>query len=191
MNNIAGVLQNLGDLPGAKAHYKRALNIFRQFFREDHPNIKLVLDNLASVNAIERYEIDLTIARQSGNKQEQENALGNLANTYLFLKKYPLAIELYKQALAIAEEIGDREGQINALGNLGNAYFFLEAYQWAIDFYEKALAVARKIDDLQRNVDILFNMSVSLAAIGKRHEAITLAEQVLNIASRLNPQLPI
>jgi tetratricopeptide (TPR) repeat protein len=49
VNNLGSVLQDLGDLAGATAHYERALAIFRQFLEEDHPNTKLVRNNLAAL----------------------------------------------------------------------------------------------------------------------------------------------
>lgn len=39
---LGSVLQDQGDLNGAKAAFERALRIFKKFLPEEHPNIKLV-----------------------------------------------------------------------------------------------------------------------------------------------------
>ncbi len=43
------VLENMGDLDGAKKNYERALGIFRQFLGEEHPNTKVVKENLEAL----------------------------------------------------------------------------------------------------------------------------------------------
>jgi hypothetical protein len=46
MNNLGSVLQDQGDLAGARAHYERALAISRQFLGKEHPTTRLVRKNL-------------------------------------------------------------------------------------------------------------------------------------------------
>jgi hypothetical protein len=46
VNNLGMVLKELGDLPGARANYERALKIFKKFLGDDHPNTRLVQRNL-------------------------------------------------------------------------------------------------------------------------------------------------
>jgi hypothetical protein len=41
------VLQDQGDLAGARAAYARALRIFERFLPPDHPHIAIVRGNLA------------------------------------------------------------------------------------------------------------------------------------------------
>jgi len=49
VNNLGGVLHDLGDLAGARACFERALNILTQFLPADHPHIKIVRGNLERV----------------------------------------------------------------------------------------------------------------------------------------------
>ena len=49
VNNLGGVLEDLGDLAGARKSYERALKIFQHFLGEDHPKTKLVRKNLESL----------------------------------------------------------------------------------------------------------------------------------------------
>jgi len=48
------VLQDLGDLAGARAAFERALRIKRKFFLDDHPSIQITLNNLAALDEEER-----------------------------------------------------------------------------------------------------------------------------------------
>jgi hypothetical protein len=50
VNNLGSVLQSLGDLPGARAAYERALKIFKKFLPEGHPHIGIVQGNLDSLS---------------------------------------------------------------------------------------------------------------------------------------------
>jgi hypothetical protein len=44
------VLQALGELPGARTAFERALKILKIFLPEGHPNIKIVQGNLESLS---------------------------------------------------------------------------------------------------------------------------------------------
>ena len=46
VNNLGGVLEDLGDLAGARKSYERALEICRSRLGEDHPKTQLVTENL-------------------------------------------------------------------------------------------------------------------------------------------------
>ena len=49
VNNLGNVLQDLGDLPGARACYERALRIDEAAYGPEHPNVATDVNNLGSV----------------------------------------------------------------------------------------------------------------------------------------------
>ena len=49
MNNLGCVLQDLGDLAGAKAHYERALAIDEAAYGPNHPEVATDVNNLGFV----------------------------------------------------------------------------------------------------------------------------------------------
>ena len=49
VNNIGGVLIELGELEEARKCYERALKIFRDKLGPDHPNTRIIADNLNSL----------------------------------------------------------------------------------------------------------------------------------------------
>ena len=46
LNNLAGVLQDLGELVQARSHYERALEIVSKRLGDEHPNTQIVRENL-------------------------------------------------------------------------------------------------------------------------------------------------
>ena len=49
VNNLGRVLQDLGDLAGARAAFERALAIDEAAFGPDHPNVAIRVNNLGMV----------------------------------------------------------------------------------------------------------------------------------------------
>ena len=49
VNNLGSVQQAIGDFQGAKEHYGRALEIFRNRMGENHPSTVTVRNNLAAL----------------------------------------------------------------------------------------------------------------------------------------------
>ena len=49
MNNLGGVLQDLGDHAGARAAFERALSTFETLLGESHPSAATVRKNLVSL----------------------------------------------------------------------------------------------------------------------------------------------
>ncbi len=102
--------------------------------------------NLGEVpKAIERYQQQLQIAREIGDRRGEGAALGNLGNAYADLGEVPKAIEYFEQRLQIAREIGDRRGEGNACWNLGLVYENSGDLQEAVELMEVTLSFERKI----------------------------------------------
>jgi hypothetical protein len=49
VNNLGNVLQDLGDLAGARAAHERALAIAKRFYDSEHPKVRLYSSNLATL----------------------------------------------------------------------------------------------------------------------------------------------
>ena len=72
MNNLGGVLWELGDLEGARGCFERALGIDEAVYGQDHPNVATGVNNLGMVfkdlgdleGARENYERALGICRR-------------------------------------------------------------------------------------------------------------------------------
>ena len=82
--------------------------------------------------AIELHEQQLAIARESGDRQGEVDALDNMGNAYAQLGEPRRAIELYDQQREIARELGDRSGEAISSWNLGLCYEDLGELERAI-----------------------------------------------------------
>jgi len=125
------------------------------------------------------------VAQQTGNRQHECNALGNIGNVYYSLGEPSKAIRYYEQVLSISHEIDDQHSVGNALGNLGPAYTALGEPRKAVDYCEQALFFARKISNQHSEGKILGNMGIAYKNLGETHKAIGCHEQNLAIACEI------
>jgi len=132
--------------------------------------------------AIDLYTQALAIARDIGNRQVEDRALGNLGLCYYRLGDYRQAIDLHTQALAIARDIGNRRIEGTDLGNLGLCHFSLGDYRQAIDLHTQALAIARDIGNRRIEGSQLGCLGACHSSLGDYRQAIDLYTQGLAIA---------
>ena len=97
--------------------------------------------------AIEFYEHDLAIARETGDRRAEGKALGNLGIGYHALGDYRRAIEFYEQDLAIARETRDRQGEGTTLWNLSLALDRIGDRAQAILRAEASLKIKQETED--------------------------------------------
>ncbi len=135
--------------------------------------------------AIAQYEQALTTAREIGQKETEEAALGGLGRANWVLGQVEQAVAYLEQALTLAREIGDRRGEGMHMRSLGRIYCDLGQMDKATGHLEEALAIAREIGD-QRG------QSQALAFLGRVHydtgqveAAITYSESALAIAREI------
>lgn len=70
--------------------------------------------------AIEFYEQNLKLARETGDARGEMAALGSLARAYAALDERDKAIECYEQALMTARQTGDARGERQTLKSLND-----------------------------------------------------------------------
>ncbi|MBL9115594.1 MAG: tetratricopeptide repeat protein [Verrucomicrobiaceae bacterium] len=128
-------------------------------------------------------------ARQTGHREAEAKALGNLGIAYRQLGEPRKAMELHEHALVIDRELEDRKGEGNALGNLGIAYADLGEPRKAIEFYEEALVIAREIGNRLGEGAVLGNLGLAHADLGEPRKAIGFYEQALVIAREIGDRL--
>ena len=132
-------------------------------------------------HAIKLHEQALTIARETGERQNEGAQLGNLGNCYATLGDTRRAIELHEQALTIDREIGNRQGESTDLGNLGLCYATLGETRRAIELHEQALTIDREIGNRRGESANLGSLGLCYATLGETRRAIELHEQALTI----------
>jgi tetratricopeptide (TPR) repeat protein len=123
----------------------------------------------------------LTIARQTGNRIEEEKALNNLGLAHAALGDVRKALEFHEQQLAIAREIGNRRGEGSSLNNLGIAYAGLGEERKAIKFYEQALVIHHETGNRNGEGNALMNLGIAHFKLGDARKAIEYHEQALSV----------
>ena len=75
--------------------------------------------------AIEFYEQNVRLSRETGDQRGEMSALSSLGRTYDALEERDKAIECYEQALKIARQIGDMRGERQLLKGLNEIQNFI------------------------------------------------------------------
>ena len=112
LGNLGGVVQNRGDLDGAEAIFRQALEINEKFGRLEGMAIKY--GNLGNVYEIrgeldraeEMYLKSLKIKEALGLKEGMANSYGNLGNVYKAREEMPAACGAWEMSAALFADIG-------------------------------------------------------------------------------------
>ena len=104
----------------------------------------------------------LQLARNSGYKRGEAEALNNIGVGYYFSSDYDKVLEYYKNTLDIYQQIGDEEG----ISKVGTLYFRIARYRKALENYEAALAIAKKSGDKKQIVQLVSNIADVYSNLG-------------------------
>ena len=95
----------------------------------------------------EYFRQHLEIARETGNRLGEGNALGNLGNAYKRLGEYGMAIVCFERHLEIARAAGDRRGEGADLANLSATVALLGNVRDALTYAAAAIQIFERIED--------------------------------------------
>jgi CHAT domain-containing protein/Tfp pilus assembly protein PilF len=175
LNNFAGALDVLGDLPEALRTYRRALSLFvasGDRGREAllHNNIGWTETNLAKwQDALQDYAEALRLARPVGDRLVEARTLDNTGVTYVKLGDPEQALAQFDQALPLWRAIGNKRGEATTLGAMANVFLALSQSDKAVQYLEQALVAWRSLGNLRGEADALFLLGRAYADL-KRFE---------------------
>ncbi len=160
-----------------------ALNLLRYLERSpavDRDHLQQLLDAtpLAGMNL---EPVDLAIAREIGDRQDEGAAPGKLGHAYFIRREPRPVIEYYQQSIVIAREIGHPLGIGFALGNLGSVYRILGQPRRAIEYYEQHLQIAREVGDRPGEGAALAGLGLAATDLEEPRRAIEVFEQALQV----------
>jgi tetratricopeptide (TPR) repeat protein len=98
--------------------------------------------------ALEIFERQVRIARDSGFRKEEGEGLQNIGNALYFRRQFPDALAAYEQRLAIERERGDDGAVAAALSGIATVRYSLAEYGEALQRYREALAIHERLDDV-------------------------------------------
>jgi tetratricopeptide (TPR) repeat protein len=141
------------------------------------------------LQAINYYQLALSIFQEIGDRRGESNSLNGLGNIYFLLGEYEKARDYEQQSLNIAREMGDRRGESKSLNYLGMLYSSLKEYEKAIDFYQQSLNIAREMGDRRGESYSLNGLGRVYFSLGEYEKVIDFYQQSLNIAREIGDRL--
>jgi tetratricopeptide (TPR) repeat protein len=205
VNNLAGLLQDQGDLAAARPLYERALAICEKALGPEHPNTAASLNNLANllraqgdlVPARPLYERALAIHEKALGPEHPDTAasLNNLASLLQVQGDLAAAGPLYERALTICEKAlgSDHPYTAVTLNNLAGLLRNQGDLAAARPLFERALAIREKTlgPDHPDTAGSLNNLAFLLQGQGDLAAARPLYERALAIYEKaLGPEHP-
>jgi DNA-binding SARP family transcriptional activator/Tfp pilus assembly protein PilF len=124
----------------------------------------------------------LAVARGSGDRAAEAQALNNLGVVHWRQGQYAQALACNQRSLAIFRELGDRRGQGASLSNLGIAAERQGRYDEALAYYRESLAIGREAGVRRAESVTLNNLGMLHERQGRYEEALAYHQQSLEIA---------
>lgn len=202
----ASLLGGMGSLYLSQGNYKeaeslnlRALKIKKEFWKKDHSEIALNLNNLAVLKQEQGLDKKAQLLFQESlemrkrllppNHPDIAQSIKNLAVTYSAQNNYKEAELLFKKALEIEENIWEKQHPriATTLSSLGLLFLDIERYEEAELYLEKSLEIRQNY--LGENHLDIANSFNNLAALYERQGRYEEAEEYYGKALKINKSL--
>ena len=194
-------LYHEGQYSQAVSLTEEALELARQVWGEEHPNIATSLNNLAvlyklqgSLAEVEPLYQEALAMRQRlfpGDYPDVAQSLNNLAGFYESQGRLDAAEPLIEEALAMTKRLfpGDHPDVADSLNNLAGLYESQGRLKAAEPLYEEALAMRKRLfpTDHRDVAGSLNNLAGLYKSQGRLSAATPLLEEVLAMTKRLFP----
>jgi tetratricopeptide (TPR) repeat protein len=123
------------------------------------------------------FERQLALARETGARAEEGNALGNLGILLKRLGRYEDARRSYEADLLVARSLGDRRGEAQTTCNLGALFAETGSPDDARARYEQALSIAGEIGDRRIEASATGNLGNVWRRLGRFADALSAYER--------------
>ncbi len=192
IHNMASLMAQQGDIPGAIDLYKQSLHI-----NDLINNVGGKASSLHCIANLKADQGDIEVAsdlyNESLNIRKSINDLKGKATTlheiaYLKAQQghFEDAFALYHQSLQIKESIKDLEGKAKTLQNIANLKVQHGDVEGAITLYKQSLKIRQSISDVRGTAETLHDIAYLAMQQGDIEGAITLYQQSLKIRKSIN-----
>ncbi|OBQ28790.1 MAG: hypothetical protein AN483_13835 [Aphanizomenon flos-aquae MDT14a] len=199
LNNLANLYYNQGKYSEAEPLYLDALEMRKQLFTGDHPDVASSLNNLAllyhnqgkysEAEPLYLDALEMTKRLFTGDHPDVASSLNNLALLYHNQGKYSEAEPLYLDALEMTKRLftSDHPNIATSLNNLAYLYHNQGRYSEAEPLYLEALEMRKRlfIGDHSDVATSLNNLAGLYKSQGKYSEAEPLYLDALEMTKRL------
>nr|SBO94340.1 transcriptional regulator, SARP family [Nonomuraea gerenzanensis] len=132
--------------------------------------------------ALDHHEWHLRLARQLGDRFNEQRAHGNLASTLLKWERFSDALGHALAQRAIAREAGSEVGERYALLVAARAHIHLERFEDAAVLLEEGAAMAARAGDVHGQAEFAVSRGRALIELGELETAVTVLTEVLQTA---------
>ncbi|UCC29066.1 MAG: tetratricopeptide repeat protein [Phycisphaerales bacterium] len=191
VGNLGNVLQMRGDLDGAEAMYRKALEINEKLGRlegvaNQHGNLGYVLLTRGDLDAaVAMFRKALEIDQKLGRLEGMASAYGNLGNLLIRRGDLDGADAMLRKALEIDEKLGWLEGMAIQYGNLGIVLHMRGNLDGAETMYRKALEIDEKLGQAEGMANHYGNLGNVLKMRGDLDGATAMYRKSLEIEEKL------
>lgn len=141
------------------------------------------------LQAVSYAEEGLSIAKASGNREQEANHLGSLGYNYQVLGDYAKALRFQNEALSIRRELQDQQGQAKSLNNIGIVYYFLGHPDLALGAFLQALRLRQDIGDRVGLGKTYNNMGLVYQALEQYDKSMECYQSALEIKREFQDQV--
>jgi DNA-binding SARP family transcriptional activator/DNA polymerase III delta prime subunit len=117
-------------------------------------------------------QVALGIARRTGDRSAQAQALNDLGIAYKRYGRYSEALTCHHESLALFGELGDRSGHAYSLINLAIVYHRQGHYEQAVACYQESIEACRALGELRGRATATGDLALVLAHLGRYEEAL-------------------
>lgn len=132
--------------------------------------------------ALEYRKLNLSFAKDLGDKQEQGHACCGLGYIHAFLGDWKTAMEYTKQHLSIVEDAGDKLSLSVGYGDLGGIHCVLGDLKKAMEYNQQSLSFAKDIGNKRFQARAYGHLGEVHRSLGSLEKAIENHQQFLSIA---------
>jgi hypothetical protein len=205
LNDLAGALQAMGNLAGARDLHRQVLDVRRRVLGPEHPDTLTSINNLAGIlqeagdlaGARDLNQQILNAYRRLLGPEDPATlrSMNNLAGTLYTLGELARARDLFEQVVDARRRVlgPEHPATLSSINNLAETLRALGDLAGARDLLEQVVEAQRRLlgPEHPGTLTAINNLALTLHALGELAAARDLLEQVLDARRRvLGPEHP-
>ncbi|XP_066295770.1 tetratricopeptide repeat protein 28-like [Branchiostoma lanceolatum] len=149
-----------------------------------HKNIAVTYKALSKPDlARSHYQSALTIAMETGNKQQQMDINRQMGDLHMEQLHEPqISLNYYTEMLALARNLERKPEEGQAYNRLGAAHYHMREYETALEWLQKFLKMSKETGDRKEEINAYKNIAGTYQTLGKPDQAISHYQSAMAIA---------
>jgi len=135
--------------------------------------------------AIDDYQMVLSLARNLDNNSAQLRALNGVGSLYASHYDFSHASQFFREALEVARRIGDERGVADTLNQLGNFYYNMGELESATQCYREANEISITLSDELRRIEAEDGLAKIMLEQGEIAASVARYQEIVPIRRRL------